>query len=142
MSPSQLRGLPSRRRALSPILSSVPQSLRARPRIEVPEIPLRFLCEGEESLGTLARISRAGLFVCSEHLPRPGAVVAVQFRLPEGKLMDLRGQVRWNTETLASAGVPPGFGVVLREPPRECRAFFRTVLARAEGKSEAERGEV
>ena len=90
----------------------------------------------------LARISRAGLFVCSEHLPRPGAVVAVQFRLPEGDLMDLRGEVRWNTRPLEDVGVPPGFGVALRDPPREYRAFFRSVLVRAEGKSEAERGEV
>lgn len=120
----------------------MPHSSRARPRIETPELPLRVLCNGEESLGTLASVSRAGLFVCSAQLPPPGAVVGVQIRLPEGGLIDLRGEVRWNTESLVEAGVPQGFGVVLRDPPREYRAFFRSVLASAEGKGKAERGEV
>ncbi len=93
-------------------------------------------------MGTLASISRAGFFVCSEHLPSPGAVIGVQFQTPERDLIDLRGEVRWNTGGLADVGVPPGFGVVLRDPPREWRAFFRWALALAEGKGETEITEV
>jgi hypothetical protein len=74
-------------------------------------------------------VSRAGLFVQAEELPSPGSAVTLQFRSPAGALVDLRGQVHWNTESLADPDVPSGFGIRLCEPPREYRAFFRWVLS-------------
>lgn len=106
-------------------------SARARQRIPVPEIPLRFLCDGVESTGHLKDVSRAGISVCSAEIPRSGAVVAIQFRAPSGALVDVRGEVRWTTQGLAGARGPAGFGVVLTEPPREYRDFFLWALAQA-----------
>ena len=94
-------------------------------------MPLRFLSEGIEGTGVLENVSRAGAFVRTSELPRPGAVVVLQFRSPGGVLVDLRGEVRWTTQGLAGEHVEPGFGVVLQEPSLEFRAFFRWVLDQA-----------
>ncbi len=96
---------------------------RARQRIQIERIPVRFIAHGVEGLGQLADASRAGLFVRSNELPRTGAPIAVQFRSPTGVLVDLRGAVRWTTQGLASANGSAGFGVQLQEPSREYREF-------------------
>jgi hypothetical protein len=107
---------------------------RARQRIRIPRIPVRFVAEGVEALGHLKNVSRAGLFVRTSDLPRPEAVVALQFRSPTGSLVDLRGEVRWTTAELTNRELEPGFGVLLHEPPREYREFF--LWAIAQGKEE------
>ena len=94
-------------------------------------MPLRFLSEGIEGTGFLENVSRAGAFVRTSELPRPGAVVVLQFRSPGDALVDVRGEVRWTTQGLAGEYVEPGFGVVLQQPSREFRAFFRWVLDQA-----------
>jgi hypothetical protein len=115
-------------------------SARARQRLRIARIPVRFLAEGQEAVGQLKNVSRAGVFVRASDLPRPGAVVALQFRSPQGSLVDVRGEVRWNTQGLALDGVVPGFGVLLYEPPREFREFFAWAVARVDDEkgSEAE----
>ena len=87
-----------------------------------------------EALGHLQNVSRAGMFVRTADLPRAGTVVAIQFRSPVGSLVDLRGEVRWTTAEHPARELEPGFGVVLREPPREYREFF--LWAIAQGKEE------
>ncbi len=104
---------------------------RARERLGVPHLPLRFLSEGIEGTGFLENVSRAGAFVRTSELPRPGAVVVLQFRSRGDALVDIRGEVRWTTQGLAGEDVEPGFGVVLQEPSREFRAFLRWVLDQA-----------
>jgi hypothetical protein len=95
-------------------------------------IPVRFLAEGEECVGELRNISRAGLFVRSGDLPRPGAQVALQFQSPLGPVVDLRGEVRWSTHGLATGDLPEGFGVRIVEPPQAYREFFGWALAQVE----------
>jgi hypothetical protein len=92
---------------------------------------VRFLSESVEGIGQLKNTSRAGLFVASTQMPRPGAVVALQFRSPNGLLVDLRGEVRWTTQGLPNPDLAPGFGVLLQEPPREYREFFLWALSQA-----------
>jgi hypothetical protein len=96
---------------------------RARPRLAIAQISVRFVAEGVEALGQLHNVSRSGLYVRSVEPPRPGAIVALQFESPVGRLVDLRGEVRWNTRGAARVGRPEGFGVRLHEPPRVYSAF-------------------
>ncbi len=101
---------------------------RARPRTEIPRITVRFLAEGQESIGTLQNVSRAGVGIRSAEVPRPGVIIALSFKSPQGVLVDARGEVRWNTGGSASSRIPEGFGVRLHEPPREFRDFFCWVV--------------
>jgi hypothetical protein len=105
-------------------------SARARRRIRIPRIQVRYLAEGIEGVGYLKNVSRAGVFVSTREIPRVGAVIAVQFRTVSGSLVDLRGEVRWNSRGLADPEVVPGFGVLLHEPPREFREFYLWVASR------------
>jgi hypothetical protein len=95
---------------------------------------VRFLAEGEESLGELRNISRAGLFVRTANLPRPGVQVALQFESPLGEVVDLRGEVRWSTAGLATGDLPKGFGVRILEPPNAYRTFFAWAITQVEKK--------
>lgn len=84
------------------------------------------MAEGEEAVGTLRNVSRAGLFVTARELPRSGATLALSFDSPHGEYVDLRGEVRWSTRN--RGGAPEGFGVRLSEPPRQFRAFFQWAM--------------
>jgi hypothetical protein len=97
---------------------------RARARVLIPNITVRFTADGSESVGQLENLTRTGIFIRSDDLPRPGAAVALQFHAPGGALVDLRGEVRWNTDGLAGLHPASGFGVLLHEPPPEYLAFF------------------
>ena len=113
-------------------------SARIRRRFLVERIPVRFVAEGAESVGYLKNVSRAGLFIRSEDLPRPGCPLAVQFESPEGGLVNLLGEARWRTSDLMNPDVPPGFGVQIHEPPRPYRDFFLWAAEQAEKEPEGE----
>jgi hypothetical protein len=113
-------------------------SARARQRIPVAPLRVRFLAEGLDAIGELTEISRTGVFVQAEESPRPGAVVALQFWTPAGELVDLRGEVRWNTEGLANADGLCGFGVLMHEPSLKYREFFLWAQAEKEEDLEPE----
>ena len=98
---------------------------------------MRFLAEGQEAVGTLHNVSRAGVGIRSAEVPRPGAIIALSFESPSGALVDARGEVRWNTRGLATGRVPEGFGVRLHEPPKAFREFFLWALEQG-GDREAE----
>ncbi|MFQ5698111.1 MAG: PilZ domain-containing protein [Myxococcota bacterium] len=103
---------------------------RARARVKTERISVRFMADGAESVGYLKNVSRAGIFIRAQDLPRPGAAVALQFRSPSGVLVDLRGEVRWNTHGL-TAVASAGFGVAIQEPSREYVEFFLWALERS-----------
>lgn len=105
---------------------------RVRARVPIPEISVRFAADGTESVGQLENLTRTGVFIRTAELPRPGAAVALQFLDSEGELVDLRGQVRWNTRGLSSAAAASGFGVLLHEPPPEYLRFFDWVFRQAQ----------
>jgi hypothetical protein len=123
---------PSRPGLPAPILSFVSSSARVRQRIHVDLITVRYLAEGKEAIGHLKNVSRAGVFVRAVELPSKGAAVALQFRAPDGSLVDLRGEVCWTSEEVLDGAESPGFGVRLHEPPQAYRKFFVWVLKRAE----------
>jgi hypothetical protein len=104
----------------------VSRSARARQRFALPEIRVRYAAEALEATGQLANVSRAGLFIASRELPRPGALTTIQFRFDGERIVDVRGLVRWTTQRRTSfAG--PGFGVSLQEPGREFFEFVRWI---------------
>lgn len=91
------------------------------------------MAEGVEGVGHLKNVSRAGVFVRTADLPRPGAPVALQFESPPtGGMVNLRGEVRWSTDGLGAQTLHSGFGVLLHEPPREFSAFLSWALEQAE----------
>jgi len=108
------------------------QTGRARPRLRIPRISVRFVAEGVESVGHLHDVSRQGLYVRAVDLPRPGAVIALQFESPMGKLIDVRGEVRWSSKRSGGDADPDGFGVRLHEPPAPFRDFVTWVLSQCE----------
>jgi hypothetical protein len=110
----------------------VSSSARVRQRLGVELITVRYLAEGQEGIGHLVNVSRAGLFVRTVELPAEGSAVALQFRTPDGSLVDLRGEVCWTCPAGLAGGRLPGFGVRLHEPPQEYREFFHWVLRGAE----------
>lgn len=101
----------------------------------IDEITVRFVAEGSEGVGALRDVSRQGLFVHARDIPRQGAIVALQFEGPTGKLVDLRGEVRW------SARDSDGFGVRLHEPPKEYRDFVGWALSLEDVGDDAEASE-
>ncbi len=113
------------------------RSARVRKRLSLSSIRVRYVSESQEAVGQLMNVSRAGVFVVSRDLPRLGSVVALQFRSPQGALVDARGHVRWTTrlspERFHAAGVE-GFGVALQEPGREFRDFMAWLAERDEEK--------
>ena len=97
---------------------------------------MRFTSQGCEAIGQLKNVSRAGIFVSASELPRPGVPVAMQFESPGGETVNLRGEVRWIAQGAPDSKVPTGFGVLLREPPREYRTFFLWALDQVEKDSD------
>lgn len=90
------------------------------------------MAEGTEGVGHLKNVSRAGMFVRSNDLPRPECSIAIQFDAPEtGVSINLRGEVRWTTDGNGLAA-GPGFGIQLHEPPREFTDFFRWAVEQGE----------
>jgi hypothetical protein len=88
---------------------------------------VRYVAEGAESVGKLLDVSRSGVSIRAAELPRPGAIVALQFESPVGKLVDVRGEVRWSEPE--RDGHPDSFGVRLHEPPKEFREFVAWALS-------------
>ncbi len=88
------------------------------------------MTEGCESVGLLKSASRAGVFIETSELPHAGSAVMVQFESPGGRMVNVRGEVRWTTRGLAGPEIPTGFGVLLHEPPAEYRDFFLWAMER------------
>ena len=101
---------------------------RARQRLIIPGLRVRFISEGIEAVGRISEVSRAGLFIESDEFPRPGAVIAVQFHTESGELVDLRGEVRWTTQGAAHGSETEGFGMLVHEAPLAYRDFFVQTL--------------
>ena len=91
------------------------------------------MAEGAEGVGSLKNVSRAGLFVRSNDLPRPEAAITLQLEVPgSGAAINLRGEVRWTTDGSGSRDPAPGFGVQIHEPTREFTDFFRWAVEQLE----------
>jgi CheY-like chemotaxis protein len=85
-----------------------------RPGRGMPRAPLRepahLWAEDRVSTGTVQNVSRGGLFVSSGWLPREGAEVRIEFRVPDSEqTVAPTGRVMWRR--LEATNGPAGFGV-------------------------------
>ena len=121
-----------------PILAGVNASARARRRVLTSRIPIRFMAEGTEGVGHLKNVSRAGMFVRSNDLPRPECSIAIQFDAPEtGVSINLRGEVRWTTDGNGHRRGSRLRGPAPRAAPRVRRLLPLGRRAGREGRSNA-----
>lgn len=113
---------------------------RARTRIGTSQISVRFVSEGNEATGVLRDVSRQGAYIRASQIPRPGAVIAIQFEDTDGKLIEARGEVRWNVSP--NGDQPSGFGVIVHEPSRRFRDFVDWALNQSNEKGEDDDAEL
>lgn len=116
------------------------QTGRARTRVGIAQIAVRFVAEGSEATGVLLDVSRQGVYIRASQIPRPGSVIAVQFEDPDRGLIDARGEVRWNVSP--NGDQPSGFGVIVHEPSRRFRAFVDGALSESAEKDEDDDAEL
>ncbi len=77
-------------------------------------IPARYVVGGAEDEGRIMDLSRGGLFLRSPMLPKEGERIVISFGTSEGRKIEVRGTVQWNTVPLAPGqSAPSGFGVRL-----------------------------
>ena len=109
-------------------------------RIPSFRIPVRFTGASGEGLGHITNFSKDGMFVSSPDLPESGGLLVLQFTTPTECEITMRSEVRWNTDELKESDLPSGFGLHLRDPGDEYRAFYRWALERAKVDSMVVRG--
>ncbi len=89
-------------------------------------IPAAFEAGDLRARGEIAKLSRKGLFFCTETLPAPGSPVRVIFEDRHGSKIELQGSVRWNTAQLDPAR--SGFGMHIDRPSGEYQEFYEQLL--------------
>lgn len=97
-----------------------------RIRRAVGRIPAQFKAGGLRGEGLLAKLSREGLFVCTETLPEPGTPILLVFLDDRGGPVKLHGSVRWNTRQLDRAR--SGFGMHIEDVPDAYVRFYEAKL--------------
>ena len=113
---------------------------RGHDRIPSFRIPVRFTGPGGEGLGHITNFSKDGMFVSSPDLPESGGLLVLQFTTPTEHEITMRSEVRWNTDEMKESDLPSGFGLQLRDPGEDYRAFYRWALERAKADSMVVRG--
>lgn len=108
-----------------------PKQDRRRLKRIVKRIPARFQSQGLIGRGHIKNITKEGLFLRTNRLPRPGSPVRVIFEPPNGPKVEVEGTVRWTTAQLPpSSDSPPGFGMKIDSVPEEFLEFFEQTLLR------------
>ena len=92
-------------------------------------IPAMYAGESAHGSGYVKNMTREGLFLRTDVLPRPGESVNVVFYLPEGGTIEIRGSVCWTTEEVSSDPKPrPGFGMRIEDSDSAYLAFYEELL--------------
>ncbi len=83
--------------------------------------------------GFSTNISEGGIFVATVNMPPRGAMVELHFSLPNGKRMDVRGEVRWSREVNdKTPDIFPGVGVQFLDLSADAHADIRNFVAERE----------
>ena len=83
-------------------------------------------------------LSRDGLFARTPVLLEEGEPIRIILRLPTGPSIEVTGEVRWNSASLAEA-TPPGFGVALFDYGSDYSALLgRVIRERDDGAEDRE----
>jgi uncharacterized protein (TIGR02266 family) len=78
-------------------------------------------------------ISSGGLFVATVHAPPLGTLVDLQFTLPDGRQIEVKGQVRWTREVNdQTPEIFPGVGIQFIELSPDARGAIDTFVAARE----------
>ena len=86
--------------------------------------------------GYLKNVSKSGVFVRADDLPRRGETVKVSFARGYGEWVRIEGEVCWTTADLdLDRPVRSGFGLRIEDPPPEFREFYRQLLEDDEAES-------
>jgi hypothetical protein len=102
---------------------------RRRLRKNSPRIPVAFQVAGLRGKGYIKNVSRAGLFIRSAELPPRRDPVDVVFADGGGRMIRLKGTVRWTTaEVTAPRPITPGFGMHIEDPSAQYLEFFQQLL--------------
>ncbi len=97
-------------------------------------IPARYVVGGAEGEGRILDLSRGGLFLRSPMLPKEGEQIVISFGTSEGREIEVRGTVQWNTVQLAPGqSVPSGFGVRLSRWGTDYSSFLSKLVRADEG---------
>jgi uncharacterized protein (TIGR02266 family) len=106
-------------------------------RRRVPRVPLQteVTIEGHSNFytGFTQDISTGGLFVCTKQLLPVGTKIDLVFRLPDGKRIAVKGEVRWVRDiAFSSSEALPGMGIQFENlRPEDLEAVERFVKERA-----------
>ena len=114
------------------------ETRRRRTRVSGREIAVRYVADGTEAVGHVKNVSRAGVFVVTDDLPRAGAVISLQLNAPDGSLVDVRGEVRWTTDGIEMPDAITGFGVLIQEPPPDYLELFAWIRSCAKPEKPAD----
>jgi uncharacterized protein (TIGR02266 family) len=83
--------------------------------------------------GFSTNISEGGIFVATVDAPPRGAMVELRFCLPNGKRIDVRGEIRWSREVNdKTPDIFPGVGVQFIDLAPEAQAEIRAFVAERE----------
>ena len=107
---------------------SSPPSERRKLRRIMKRIPAAFESASIRSRGHIKNVTKAGVFVRCEELPKQGEQVRVVFHDRNGSKVEIRGEVRWTTDQLSRAADKAGFGMVIDVPSAEFLEFFEQIL--------------
>jgi len=102
---------------------------RRRLKRMVQRIPARFESEELTGHGHIKNVTKEGLFLRTDRLPKRGAQVRVTLEPEDGPKVEVEGTVRWTTGQLpATADTAPGFGMQIDPVPEEFLDFFEQIL--------------
>lgn len=76
--------------------------------------------------GQVVNLSKAGMFIASDELPRPGESIKVLFEDATGAKLEVAGNVRWTTED-DDVDIS-GFGMKIEKPSRDYLDFCDELL--------------
>ena len=95
----------------------------------VRRIPAKFSTQSISGTGHVKNLSKEGLFVRTNSLPKPGEEVSVIVLTPDRHKVEVVGLVRWTTAQLGGrTPAQPGFGVRIEHPTEAFLAFFAALL--------------
>jgi hypothetical protein len=97
----------------------------------IKRVPARFQVGSQVGTGHICNLSKEGMFLRADRLPKPGSEITVVIETggPRGEKVEIQARVMWTTSELPNAkDVAPGFGVRVEDPGGPFRDFFESLL--------------
>jgi Tfp pilus assembly protein PilZ len=102
---------------------------RRRLRRHFKRIPARYQFDSQHGTGYVCNLSKEGMFLRADKLPKPRSQVLIVIESPGGNKVEVAARVMWTTAELPNAkDVSPGFGVRVEDGGQAFRTFFESLL--------------